>query len=98
MSTPYQVVTVPLTAVVTRQKVIAPANGISSVTVLRLPAGSDVALRLGQSGDPIPVDQGDEITDLCPPENDGLYLDINVASPADTIVLAVFSSSAELSK
>ena len=96
-SVAYQVIRRELTPAQNGVQLVAPQNGISSLTVLELPAGSDAGIRLSQSGDRIaPLREGFVFDDLCPLANDGLYLDIPTAAPGNFITLVVFFGSGEV--
>ena len=74
-----------------RQKLLGPGTRYDSVQVVRMPLGADLKIRLGQQGDPIPCDQKDGWVDLCG-EDSGIFLDVAVAAPGDTISVLVFFS------
>lgn len=80
-----------------RKEVLGPGTALEAVTVVRCPAGADVSLHIGQQGDGIPVSEGDNFSELCG-EVTGLYLTIGTASPGDTVTLAAFFSSGNLTR
>lgn len=87
----YVVETIDLAAVLIGRRVVGPANGVTSWVVLAWPLGTVGFLRMGQSGDRIPITEGLEWEyDLCVgPELGGLYVDLPVAA-AGSLVIAVF--------
>ena len=78
-----------LTPVESRRRLLAPGTAVDAVTVVRCPAGADVQLHIGQSGDGIPVAEGDNFADLCG-DTGGLYLTIGTSSPGDFVQIVAF--------
>jgi hypothetical protein len=85
-----------LAAAINGQVVVGPNAAITSWTILQSPAGLNAFLRLGQSGDQIPVQEG--LTwdyDPCTgPELGGLYLDLPAAAAGDLVIVVFFGSGA----
>ena len=92
----YRVETVDLAAVIIGRAIVGPNNGVTSWTVLDWPLGVVGFLRMGQSGDRIPVTEGLEWEyDPCVgAELGGLYFDLPTAAAGSLVIAAFFSGGA----
>jgi hypothetical protein len=93
VSTAYRVVTVDLGTItpLTLQQLVGTGAGITSFSIMTLPGGVDGGIKLGPSGDDIPLVESMtwEYDECIGPEMQGLYFRLNIAA-AGTMVVAVF--------
>ena len=73
------------------QNLVGTGAGITSFSILTLPGGVDGAIKLGPSGDEIPLIESMtwEYDPCIGPESQGLYFKLNVAA-AGTMVVGIF--------
>lgn len=93
MSTPYRVIRESLAAIRNNVQLIGGGSLITSFTVLEFPPATIAFVRIGMSGEQIPLTAGLRARDLC--ETEGLYLDIPVVGAGDA-VFAIFTSDGAL--
>jgi hypothetical protein len=71
---PYEVKNFNLATVRNQLPVVAMGPQVETVTILAIPAGVSVSVRMGSASDDIPLlTQGQEIS-MCPPNSDGVFL------------------------
>lgn len=84
----YRVLTFDLATAREREAIIPQGRGVVSVTVLDVPAGGDVSLSWGSSGDAVPLLIAGQLVEFCPAEAGGFYLTVP-AGIAGALVLYV---------
>lgn len=87
MSTPYSIVTENLAAIRNGVRIVGTGTVVTSFVVLAFPPATIAFLRLGQSGQRIPLALG--LLGSCLVETDGLWLDIPVIGAGD-VIIAIF--------
>jgi len=95
-SSTYQVVTIDTAAASNRQPIDGPTGSgfknaeIDYVTVLQVPVGANVALHIGEVGQPIPLTVPIPF-EMCPPETTGIFFSVLTAGAGNVVLLVSFA-------
>jgi hypothetical protein len=98
MAADYRVVQIPLDAVVARRVLVQPGIPVTSLGVLRVPAGtSDTAdLHFSEGGDAVPIVSVLQSLSRSPAATDGVYYSVRAAAAPGTIALVLIGLGVSL--
>lgn len=89
----YKVVSISTAAVLTAFPIDGQSgfrgSQVDYITVLQVPVGADVRLRIGETGQPIPLTVAIPF-DICPPETTGIFFDVVTAGAGNVVLLVSF--------
>lgn len=86
MST-YRIVTVDLTKVADRKRVVEPGVPLTKVTVRQMPIGATINVSFGDGGTPFPLITQGERFSLCPAERNGMFISVPTVQSGTAILL-----------